>query len=79
MPISVEADTEKIQVKRIARESCCKRRCLRQLPEDAALAVVRGCLKELKSLSLYEKKLYLLEKVRSCVKTKHEESGYFSF
>lgn len=43
-----------------------------------AVAVATGCLNELHGMTQAEKKFYILEKVRRCVKTKHE-SGFISF
>jgi hypothetical protein len=64
--------------KRIVTNPCCKRHCLKSIPRDASLVIATGCLAELRGMKFTEKKIYLLEKVRSCVKTEHD-SGYVSF
>jgi hypothetical protein len=64
--------------KRIVATPCCKRQCLKALPRNSAVAIAEGCLAELRSMKSIEKKIYLLEKVRGCVKSVHD-SGYVSF
>lgn len=43
-----------------------------------AVKIVEGCVTELHGFGLREKKEYILEKIRSCIKIKHD-SGYLSF
>jgi hypothetical protein len=67
-----------MNAKRIVSSPCCRRECMKTIPLDKAVAVATGCLNELHGMSQLEKKMYLLEKVRGCVKTKHD-SGFISF
>lgn len=65
-------------VKRIVLAQCCRRECLCKRLLTGALDVVTGCIHEVKGMNRKEKKEYLLEKIRSCVVTRHS-SGYISF
>lgn len=68
----------RINAKRLVSTPCCKRECMKSMPLKNAIAVATGCLNEIHGTSHAEKKVYILEKIRSCVKTKHD-SGFISF
>lgn len=55
-------------MKIIRNMPCCKKQCLKSLPQDEGLALVNGCIDELSGMAQAEKKIYLLEKVRGCMK-----------
>lgn len=78
MYILDESVVETCMAKPIVTASCCKRDCLCILDPTQALEVVKGCMDEVRGMSRVEKKEYLLEKIRNCVKKKHD-SGYISF
>ena len=75
---SLEESTVAATARRIVSTPCCRKQCLKSIPRDAAVSIAEGCLAELRGMKYVEKKIYLLEKVRSCVKTVHD-SGYVSF
>lgn len=76
--VSLEESTIAASAKRIVCTPCCRKHCLKSIPRDAAVAIAEGCLAEVRGMKFAEKKIYLLEKVRSCVKTVHD-SKYVSF
>lgn len=64
---------------RIRNTPCCSKHCLMSLPQEAGLAIARGCIDEIIGMSQAEKKQYLLEKIRGCINGRHEGSGYMIF